>query len=159
MISKKGRWGELHALSKPSVGFELTLNYYVLPFNPSLHMRSWRNCFARVKILAAKARENSSKRLLPTLRTASQLLCQNFPRAIKRSRRLRRLFQSSLPLSSSFFLQYTLRWFQNSCPPLRGGARVLSYSVCLWIMQIRVWSSKGTEFFVRIMQRGKGLLL
>ena len=98
----------MHGLSKPSVGFELTLNYYVLPFNPSLHMRSWRNRFARVKILAAKARENSSKRLLPTLRTASQLLCQNFPRAMKRSRRLRRLFQSSLPLSSSFFLQYIL---------------------------------------------------
>ena len=65
MISKNGRSGELHGLSKPSVGFELTLNYYVLPFNPSLHMRSWRNRFARVKILAAKARENSSKRLLP----------------------------------------------------------------------------------------------
>lgn len=84
-------------------GFELTLNYYVLPFNPSLRMRSWRNCFARLKILAAKARENSSKRLLPTLCTASQLLYQNFARAIKRSRRLHGLFQSSLPLCSSFF--------------------------------------------------------
>ena len=48
----------MHGQSKPSVGFELTLNYYVLPFNPSLRMRSWRNCFARVKILAAKARES-----------------------------------------------------------------------------------------------------
>ena len=133
MISKNGRSGELHGLSKPSVGFELTLNYYVLPFNPSLHMRSWRNRFARVKILAAKARENSSKRLLPTLRTASQLLCQNFPRAIKRSRRLRRLFQSSLPLSSSLFF-YDI--YSTVIPKLLSTIKRRSKSIVIFNMAV-----------------------
>lgn len=122
----------MHGLSKPSVGFELTLNYYVLPFNPSLHMRSWRNRFARVKILAAKARENSSKRLLPTLRTASQLLCQNFPRAIKRSRRLRRLFQSSLPLSSFFF--YNI--YSTVIPKLLSTIKRRSKSIVIFNMAV-----------------------
>lgn len=98
----------MHGLSKPSVGFELTLNYYVLPFNPSLHMRSWRNRFARVKILAGRREKIPQSVSFQLSRTASQLLCQNFARAMKRSRRLRRLFQSSLPLSSSFFPIYSM---------------------------------------------------